>query len=84
VSTEYIDLHIKMIFKKFKNIYFFLIFLNHFDMLILKIIFLKKIILMHFQIKNILKSNSNLTFKRTIKTKDIIDSWSQFEDIVIN
>jgi hypothetical protein len=53
-------------------------------MLILKKKNLKKIILMHFQIKNILKSNCNLTFKRTIKTKDIIDSWSQFEDIVIN
>jgi hypothetical protein len=39
---------------------------------------------MHFQVKNILKSNCNLTFKRTIKTKDIIDLWSQFEDIMIN
>jgi hypothetical protein len=36
----------------------FLVFLDHFDVLILKIIFLnKKIILIYFKIKNILKNN---------------------------
>ena len=38
-------------------------FLDQFDALISKIIFLKKIILMYFQVKNILKNNSNHTYK---------------------
>jgi hypothetical protein len=38
-------------------------FLDQFDALISKIIFLKKIILMYFQVKNILKNNSNYTYK---------------------
>jgi hypothetical protein len=33
------------------------VFLDHFDVLISEIIFLKNIILMYFQVKNILKSN---------------------------
>jgi len=53
-------------------------------MLISKIIFFLKIILIYFQVKNILKNNCKFIFKRTIKTKDVIDLWSQFEDIVIN
>ena len=41
----------------------FLIFLNHFDTLMLKIIFfLKNIILMYFNTKNSLKNNNNDTF----------------------
>jgi hypothetical protein len=44
---------------------YFLYVLNYFDVLILKIIFkkLKKIILMYFSMKNILKNNYNYTFK---------------------
>jgi hypothetical protein len=43
---------------------YFLYVLDYFDVLILKIIFkkLKKIILTHFSMKNILKNNSNYTF----------------------
>jgi hypothetical protein len=47
-----------MLLKKINFFYFkliFLIFLDRFDMLILKIIFLKNI-LIHFQTKNILKT----------------------------
>jgi len=59
--------------KKFKFFLFFsLLQINvfgvsdHFDALILKIIFKKikkNIILMHFQVKNTLKSNDNHTYK---------------------
>ena len=40
----------------------FLVFSNHFDVLILKIIFkkIKKFILIYFLVKNILKTNQNL------------------------
>jgi hypothetical protein len=42
--------------------------LDRFDALILKIIFLKKnIILMHFGMKNTLKSNRNYTPKQALK-----------------
>jgi hypothetical protein len=44
---------------------YFLYVLDYFDVLILKIIFkkLKKNILTHFSMKNILKNNYNYTFK---------------------
>jgi hypothetical protein len=59
--------------KKFKffllKINFFYV-LDRFDALILKIIFLKKnIILMHFGMKNTLKSNRNYTPKQALKNK---------------
>ena len=41
----------------------FLIFSNHFDVLMLKIIFEKKIIDIYFNMKNYLKSNRNYNIK---------------------
>ena len=61
---------LKVFLKKFKYFYFslyfklifFLVFSDHFDVLMSKVIvFLKNIILMSFRIKNTLKSNCNNT-----------------------
>jgi len=70
----------KSVFKK-NNFFIFsllqiniFLFSDHFDALILKLIFkkLKKIILMHFQIKNTLKNNHNHTFNRLLMLKPSI------------
>jgi hypothetical protein len=52
----------------------FLVFLNHFNLLILKIIFFLKIIGMYFNTKNYLKNNSNYTIKRA-SGKILIIRW---------
>ena len=62
-------LHFKNVFLKIKIFLFFyllqinifLVFLNHFDVLISKIIFFKKIIDMFFSMKSYLKSNRDHT-----------------------
>ena len=52
----------------------FLVFSNHFDVLILKMIFKKSknIIYMYFSTKNYLKSNHNHTAKQTLNFEHLI------------
>ena len=62
-----------MVFLKILNIFLLeinFLFLDHFDMLILKINFLKNI-LMHFQAKNTFKSNCYHNVKQTLSTSFI-------------
>jgi len=56
----------------------FLVFSDHFDTLISKIIFLKKIILMYFREKNTLKNNYNHTLRYLLNFDLNIDAVSSF------
>jgi hypothetical protein len=65
-----------MVFLKILNIFLLeinFLFLDHFDMLILKINLrkIKKIILMHFQTKNTLKNNCYHNVKQALSTSFI-------------
>ena len=64
--------------KFFKKINFFLVFSNHFNILISKIIFLKKIIIIYFQAKNNLKNNYRYTSKHHYKSRKLMNNESFF------
>jgi hypothetical protein len=63
-----------MVFLKILNIFFLeinFLFLDHFDMLILKINLIFFFILMHFQAKNTLKNNCYHNVKQALSTSFI-------------
>ena len=79
---------LKVLLKKFKFLFMFfyfklifLVFLDHFDTLMSKIISkkYKKFILIHFQIKNTLKNNHNLTLKSTHSSYNMRERGKDFK-----